>query len=149
MAQFTTGRDAVLLTCILIAVPVLTFVLYMVFRDTAPPVSVTDAVTRSTASVAVSPNRSPTHQANGGSYITVDGLFGCAEAEEVARLSTYYGQGERALYLRELDKGVRAGRCVMFRKDDPVFVMRSAPPVVKVRREGGTKEYWVFDAIVE
>ena len=72
--------------------------------------------------------------------------FGCIERGTIEMIATYRAKHDTDAATKELNAGIRTGRCTIFRAGESVVVTETTviAGVTKIRRAGDTTEYWVY-----
>ena len=70
---------------------------------------------------------------------------GCVDRGALEQIATYRAKKDIEAATKELSAGIRTGRCTVFKDGESVVVTETTviAGVTKIRRAGGTTEYWV------
>lgn len=76
--------------------------------------------------------------------ISKDDFIGCIDKDYFERLVGYAADKDTVAFNRGLQSGLLLGTCTTFKVNEPVFLEDTSvfAGLVKVRRRGGTQEYW-------
>lgn len=79
-----------------------------------------------------------------GYRITGESYFGCMDRKFMDTLTRMAVQKDTAAFNKALTSGILAGRCILFKRGERVFITESSwsSGLTKLRREGDIASYW-------